>query len=190
MKVEALKIPQVQARELWRKYREHLAYQTPLDHEIETAYKAIAQGRTVIRALQSIRAAGVGADGRPKLAIARATARFVECHLHTGWCEFRSDAAHYTRTRSIVEVREFPEAQERRAGQQRGRAPVPIIPVHLRPRRGLFNYHVLWEVEEWTPQPPVDPYLLRRLAGDMWLVVAAWDLTPVERAAMATRLNG
>lgn len=38
---------------------------------------------------------------------------------------------------------------------------------------------------------PKDPYLLRRIGkGDMWLVVAAWDLTEVERAALATRLNG
>jgi len=37
---------------------------------------------------------------------------------------------------------------------------------------------------------PRDPMLLRRLGGDLWLVVAHWDLTEVERAAMATRVNG
>jgi hypothetical protein len=64
---------------------------------------------------------------------------------------------------------------------------VPIIPVHLRPKRGLANYHILWEAE-WTKRYPVDPYLLRRLGGDAWLVVAAWDLTDVERAVMSSRL--
>lgn len=32
--------------------------------------------------------------------------------------------------------------------------------------------------------------VLRRFGGDAWLVVAAWDLTDVERAVMSSRLNG
>jgi len=35
----------------------------------------------------------------------------------------------------------------------------------------------------------VDPYLLRRFGGDAWLVVAAWDLTDVERAVMSQRVR-
>jgi hypothetical protein len=70
-----------------------------------------------------------------------------------------------------------------------GEAIVPIVPVYLRPKRGLANYHVLWEAE-WRRIPPHDPMLLRRIGGDMWLVVAQWDLTEVERAALATRING
>jgi len=65
---------------------------------------------------------------------------------------------------------------------------VPIIPGYLRPKRGLQNYHILWEAE-WSRGVPVDPYLLRRIGqGDLWLVVAAWELTEVERAAMSTRV--
>ena len=67
---------------------------------------------------------------------------------------------------------------------------VPIVPLHLRPKRGLQNYYTLWEAE-WGPIVPKDPMLLRPIGkGDMWLVVAAWDLTEVERAALSTRLNG
>jgi hypothetical protein len=65
---------------------------------------------------------------------------------------------------------------------------VPLVPIHLRPRRALGAYHILWEAE-WKRVPPVDPMLLRRIGGDIWLVVAAWDLTEVERAAMQTRLT-
>ena len=65
---------------------------------------------------------------------------------------------------------------------------MPLIPVHLRPKRGLANYHILWEAE-WTRTYPADPYLLRRFSGDAWLVVAAWDLTDVERAVMSQRLG-
>jgi hypothetical protein len=43
---------------------------------------------------------------------------------------------------------------------------------------------------EWRKVVPKDPYLLRRIGdGDMWVVVAHWDLTEVERAALAHRLN-
>lgn len=65
---------------------------------------------------------------------------------------------------------------------------MPLIPVHLRPRHALDNYHVLWEAE-WSRVVPRDPYLLRRIGNaDLWLVLAAWDLTEVERAALATRV--
>src|SRR5258708_4807132 len=39
---------------------------------------------------------------------------------------------------------------------------VPLVPVHLRPKRGLENYHILWEAE-WTRVVPRDPMLLRRI---------------------------
>jgi hypothetical protein len=36
---------------------------------------------------------------------------------------------------------------------------------------------------------PVDPFLLRRIgSADLWLVVASWELTAVEVAALATRV--
>jgi hypothetical protein len=65
---------------------------------------------------------------------------------------------------------------------------VPTPPLHLRPRRGLQNYHVLFEAQ-WSKAPPDDPVLLRRIGkGDLWLVCASWNLTPIEKAALATRL--
>ena len=37
--------------------------------------------------------------------------------------------------------------------------------------------------------PPRDPYLLRRIGkADLWLVVASWELTEVEMAALSTRV--
>jgi hypothetical protein len=42
----------------------------------------------------------------------------------------------------------------------------------------------------WRPAPPVDPMLLRRIGlADLWVVLAAWDLTPVEQAALAARIG-
>jgi hypothetical protein len=37
--------------------------------------------------------------------------------------------------------------------------------------------------------PPVDPILLWCIgAADLWVVYAAWDLTPVEQGALAARM--
>lgn len=189
MRVEELKVDREQARELWRKYQTHRAYQAPHDEEIAAIYKRIAQGRTVIRALASIRTAGLNTEGLPKLAIARADQAL--CYLHK-----RGTQVTFTPTRNYwprsndsksknVHV-EWPEHPELK--RHTHEAIVPIIPVHLRPKRGIANYHILWEAE-WTKRYPIDPYLLRRFGGDAWLVVAAWDLTDVERAVMSSRLN-
>lgn len=193
MKVEQLQVDPTHARELWQKYQSHVHRQTPADAEIAAIYKRIAQGKTVIRAFESIRAAGLDAGGCPKLAIAPA-------HMTAAWWRVSRHACtfgkRYPNTRDRLEVvrMDWPgiEAEHMRiAGQKRRwewEAAVPLIPVHLRPKRGLQNYHILWEAE-WTQRYPVDPYLLRRFGGDAWLVVAAWDLTEVERAVMSSRLQ-
>jgi hypothetical protein len=183
MKVETLQtISRDEAAALYRKYQEHRAYQKPYDAEIARIYQHIARGRTVIRALESIRAAGLDAEGYPKLAICPA-------HMPKCWwrparnaCTFGSEYPRANEKRNVVRM-DWPGLD---STKWRALATVPLIPVHLRPRRGLQNYHILWEAE-WTKRYPVDPYLLRRFGGDAWLVVAAWDLTDVERAVMSAR---
>lgn len=189
MKVEQLAIDREKARELWQKYQSHRVHQTPSDAEIAAIYKRIAQGKTVIRALESIRNAGVDENGLPKLAICRADmtlcyykTRRDEVQFGEGrWWNHQNKIARNSKTVPM----DWPGTKELDGTYQ---ATVPLIPVHLRPRRGLANYHILWEAE-WTKRYPVDPYLLRRFGGDAWLVVAAWDLTDVERAVMSSRVR-
>lgn len=190
MKVEQLALDASHARELYQKYQSHVHRQTPADAEIAAIYKRIAEGKTVIRALESIRNAGLGADGLPKLAIARAD--ISKC-----WIERGTDSAVFSddtrntgrRNESKTKVIRVPwEGFNLPKGNWRYEATVPLIPIHLRPKRGLQNYHILWEAE-WTKRYPVDPFLLRRFCGDAWLVVAAWDLTDVERAVMSSRVR-
>lgn len=185
MKVEQLtQIDRDQARELWRKYQTHRHYQTAADAEIAAIYKRIAQGKIVIRALESIRSAGLDGQLMPRLAICRADARVCYFNRGSGQCEFRIKRWPRSNDRSTVRM----NWEELRAADPDGQATVPIIPVHLRPKRGLQNYHILWEAE-WDRTYPSDPYLLRRFGGDAWLVVAAWDLTEVERAVMSQRVR-
>lgn len=197
MNVETLKVDRSKARELHQLYRKHA--RTPMDAEIRRAYKEIAAGRMVIQAVASIEAAGMFTEGPyvgyPKLALARADSTHVEVHQNNSECVFFSftpeNKVRYGEVgQSYAKDRRF---AARIAGSTwkhdaRG-ATMPMIPPHLRPKEALSSYHVLWEAEWSRRVPPRDPYLLRRIGGDMWLVVAAWDLTDVERAAMAHRLS-
>jgi hypothetical protein len=192
MKVEALtQVDRELARELWQKYQTHKHYQTPADAEIAAIYKRIAQGKTVIRALASIVSAGLNTEGLPKLAIARADQARAYVSADGPNAVFAHERIWgRSRNESRSKIVRVPWEGFKLPGQNKWHyeAQVPIIPVHLRPRRGIQNYHILWEAE-WTKRYPVDPYLLRRFGGDAWLVVAAWDLTEVERAVMSSRLT-
>lgn len=192
METTTLEMDRDEAAKLFRKYREHRAYSKPIDHEIERIYRYISQGKVVIRALESIRAAGVNAQGMPKLAIARADAR--ECYLNiysngeATMSSLRSPRGNSARSQFYkFEAGTF--AAMRRDYGWHATAIVPHIPPDVRPVRGLQNYAILWEAE-WSRTVPIDPMLLRRIGnGDMWLVVGAWDLTEVERGVLADRLG-
>lgn len=159
-----------------------------MDREIERTYRLIAAGKVVIQAVESIKAAGVGPDGYPKLALARADQAVCRVEMWASGSA-RMSPDRWSR-RNVTKDFSFPEGSFPRFDGYKndGVAATPLIPVQLRPRTALDNYHVLWEAE-WRKVPPRDPYLLRRIGGDMWLVLAAWDLTDVERAAMATRMS-
>ncbi len=183
MKVEHIIVDRAKARELYREYKKHQFYSAPIDLEIQRTYKVLAQGRTVIQAIKSIEVAGLGEDRMPKVAIARADAKTCYWMTANGRGTFYSDNI-YTRAKQKQLRASFSGMTYQ---YPYGKAVVPIIPIHLRPKRGLANYHILWQAD-WQSVPK-DPYLLRRIGGDIWLVVAAWDLTEVERAAMETRMS-
>jgi hypothetical protein len=188
MQTQAIEVDRSEASLMWRKYQTHRHYQTPMDAEIERVYRTIAKGKTVIKALESITTVGLDGRGMPKLAIVRADA--THC-----WCTMRSDGSARMSTDPWIDGRsarsrffDFPAAAFAGSRHQAGKAMAPHIPPDIRPHRGLQNYHILFEAE-WSPVPPIDPLLLRRIGiGDMWLVVGAWELTSVERAAMSSRL--
>jgi len=192
MQVEKIAIDRVVARDLYRQYKKHRHWSEPMDDEIRRAYQLIAQGRLVIKALESIKAAGLGEDTFPKLAICRA-GQGTHCHLrieNDGSAVFLAQwrtEDHHRRQRIALPAGTFP-AVKRDWDHTHAKAIVPLVPAHLRPKRGLANYHILWEAD-WQAVPR-DPYLLRRIGrADLWLVVAAWDLTEVERAVLAPRVS-
>ena len=70
------------AREIWRRYRDHPSFEASADKEIRRCYQLLAQGKLIIKALESVKRAGLDEQGRPNLAICRADAE--HCWLDMG----------------------------------------------------------------------------------------------------------
>jgi hypothetical protein len=195
MDTQHIEIDRARAKELYRAYKKHAHYSQPIDKEIQRAYQLLAQGRLVIKALESVKNAGLKTDGLdagwPKLGLCRADAKACTARIYEdGSCDMSAgNRAIWGRTpsRNVYRwpAKTFAPYRNR---SYSATAIVPVVPLHLRPKRGLANYAILWDAE-WSRIAPVDPMLLRRIGkGDLWLVVAMWDLSEVERAALSTRI--
>lgn len=192
MEVQKIEIDCEEARELYRSYREHVHYSKPIDDEIGQAYRLLSKGQLVIRAIDSVVKAGVNNEGFPKLALCRSDAEQCELCLNSDGSavmQYVGPSFRYNqwqRQRFEFGPGSFPVKAK---GWWRRHALVPTIPLHLRPQRGRENYHILWEAD-WQPVVSRDPYLLRRIGkSDMWLVVAMWELSEVERTALQARVT-
>lgn len=188
METTRIDMDPAKARELYRAYKAHRHYSEPIDWEVQRTYQLLAQGKLVIKALESIVAAGVDAQGRPKLAITRADAKAIRAGIdsrHRVWMLPEGPLSDWDGRLQGQRFNFVIPGAKASSGLQ---AIVPTIPLFLRPKRGLANYHILWEAD-WQ-EVPHDPMLLRRIGkGDLWLVCAHWDLTDVERAALQSRVG-
>lgn len=179
------------------------------DAQIARAYRSLAQGKPVIRLPDTVRRGGyepfelparVGDPTMidvPRLAVARADLRFVwTMGIHRdGSVEYR-----YIRESERSNGRQhfdlppgtFDQDAERKRDWSWGlrvRAMVPNVPPPLRPRAHLRNFLILWEAEWQLDRsvPPGDPALLRPIGGELYELLAVWDLTPIEQAVLAGR---
>jgi hypothetical protein len=164
-----------------REYRQHRNLFDQRDWEIERIYRAISKGKTVISVRDAIVSAGIDAERRPRLAICRADASRCVC---TRFPPPRNEAVYGTDLgRSSAGAGKITIPWPGLNAWGRIGAIVPRIPPQHRPAAGtLAHYHVLWEAD-WTAIPK-DPYLLRRIGKDAWVVVAAWELTDVELSVL------
>ncbi len=146
-----------------------------LDMEIARIYRQIAKGNKVIDAIAAIRNGGLDSSGMPRLALMRADQTRCICQRYFNRIiitnEHNSRAAEWhfgIPWKFATETFSWPRAT----------ALLPRIPPQYRPD-DPSKYHLLWEAN-WTEAPPTDPYLLKRIGKDAWLVLAAWELTSVE----------
>ena len=171
-----------------------------VDREYQAAYKgykALSRGQALLNITDAIRDGGFDADLRPNLAICRAD--YAQVEFRWGWrsrqVTFRG--LKHRRTwavdggQVIVDMGREHGIKEQWS-DVRAYALVPMVPADVRPTGSIERFHVLWEVDNWTSQPqgarpPRDPYLLRHLGGALYAIVAAWDLTDLERAVTEGR---
>jgi hypothetical protein len=166
------------------------------------AYAALAKGTPLIRLTEAIQQGGFFEDMRPKLAIARADRPEVRFRWSDGsMAEYCSDfdrrigraIAHGSLNVNMGRAHGLTVTS--RAGHTwtktiQGYALVPMVPADVRPEKGqLKDRFILWEVEHWsdrsqTAKAPIDPLLLQHVGGDLYAVLAQWDLSPIEQAIL------
>jgi hypothetical protein len=187
------------AEKAFREYRAaFMAERNRIDGQLMRGYKALAEGKTVIGLTDAMTTAGADELGRPRLAIARADESQIQMRID-GDGSFRFDPDFWGRARSEDRLFSFPVGvlpppprtegldEWREPWNDRWTATLPFIPPQYRPPLAMQNYHLLWEAE-WRRargSQRKDPMLLRRIGGDMFAVVAAWDLTEVEKLVLA-----
>lgn len=171
------------------------------DEMLKDAYRELSRYQNVINIHTAISRTGLNDQRLPKLAICRADAErcFIRTERVKGTQVLRfgmQGSWHRASVDSIVNVnipREMYSALDDWAWRDKNRYPhvnrisarVPVVPPEHRPD-DLENYFILWEAV-WDNTAPVDPFLLRKVNDNFYVVVAQWDLTELERTLLEAR---
>lgn len=151
-------------------------------------YYQIKKGRKIIEIAKVIKAGGLHENRHPKLAIAKATNKTIICHFYSsGDIKYLNGRSDWPResVSDVIISNCFTAIENARAWDKISlKAPVPLVPPKHLPQILTDDYYILWEVEEWKMVAPTDPYLLKRLTKNHFIVVAGWDLTEVEKSVM------
>lgn len=179
------------------------------DAQIMRGYRALAQGKQLIHLRDTIKAGGVdvktyrgGRGGEivfhvPRLAACRADAKMCYTNGITRRGEVVLTADRKLRELGHNNIKDRTNLPAGTFGEGTSdgwswapclKAIVPNVPPPLRPAHSLSGYTILWEAT-WSidPPPPGDPALLKHVGGELYAVVAVWDLTELEQAVLAGR---
>lgn len=200
MELQTLDIPEDEARDKLAEYERQLASErTTEDAALRSAYRAASRGLAVISLPRTVAAGGFHDNGLPRIAVVRADVPEVYAWwdgssvIYGDRDDWRINQGAIVNGRSVrvpLAGDDLPPALRRPNSWRAGSALVPLIPPGIRPRLSrIRGFHILWEVESWTRQPPRDPALVRHLRGDMWTVHAVWDLTELERSVLSQRVH-
>lgn len=181
-------------------YRQLQGRQTSEDRRLIRLYRAIKKGARVLNVAQAFKETGLNDLGQPKLAIARADWKTVWCYPRRGMLDnwwphgavgFTDDAHSFngnaTARNYCTPDNTFDDGLL--VKQTKLSSPVPHMPPSIRPHNHFDKFHILFEVEEWTTYP-VDPYLLKRIHGDLFVVIAEWELTELEASLLGSMRQG
>lgn len=190
-KIEKVTMPKEKAKKLWREYCKTLKtrekdYKKEIK-EIKQCYYQLSKGRAIINIVDVFKKFGLNELGHPLLAFAPAKERFVVFRQST-WSENRGNASFTSegwQYKTFLDLNVFPHLKRDRDCELR--TSVPLIPPKFLPKtlRGCF---LLWEVENWeTLRPKRDPILLKKLSGNLYAVLATWNLTKIEAMIISGR---
>lgn len=194
MNVPTMTMPEEEARRKLKAYRaaKHKDAEQ-LYLEAAGAYEELAKGAILLQLSRAIQHGGFFESGCPKLAIARADRREVEFR----WWKYSTTSVFDSSNEFKLSRRNFRSSLVRNVDLGRetekhitAYALVPMVPADVRPATGqLKDWHILWEVDHWHSRPQSmrasrDPMLLRHISGDLYAVIAHWDLTPIEQAIL------
>lgn len=161
------------------------------DDLMQSLYKSVSKGARVLDVAAAFKETGLNDLKQPRLAIARADWEDVRCTYYrqnsqTGYgVRFALNLDHANATNIRVPLsKSSSELFDRRLW-----SPVPHIPPSVRPKTLLHNYYILFEVKKWN-EYPVDPFLLRRIHGMLFVVEAEWELTDLEAALLSGMTTG
>lgn len=185
MNVDTIVISQEQAEHKLRAYQTLRAKQrTQEDELLMSVYKQVQKGGRVLNLVEAFKQTGLDEQGQPKLAIARAD--WSEVNFFTREkCIFSCNRfwkPHATRQFITLPADTFARSK---LTLRTLHSAVPHVPPDVRPPFALSNYWILFEVEAWQSYP-VDPYLLKRISGMLFVVMAEWNLTPLEAMLLSS----
>lgn len=196
MNVTTIRIPEAEAKEKLRAYRKQLHRRADDEFAACAAgYEQLAKGRALLNVADAIRSAPRDEKNRPRLAIARADRHQVHYLESSGRDRFCAASSTWNVKSPSLDMVFSGAVWSTRPAE--GYALVPMVPADALEAAGnpaLKKCFVLWEVEQWADRrigsrPDIDPLLLLPLGGDLYAVLAEWNLTPLERAVMAVRAS-
>lgn len=207
MQLSTITMDREEAHERYLEYSAH-ARKTHAKEAAELArgYRALAKGATLIDLRKCLEAGGLVdvqvertgyryVDGKdvwgtwvtkaqlPALACIRADQTECRVRYDSQSRAVTFSALQWPRRGDNIAVRVECDLAVLNSDGARWLARVPTVPPRFMPPHHLRNYHILWEAE-WTGEVSIDPALLKRVAGDVFVVLATWDLTPLEAAVL------
>lgn len=198
MNVATVQMDAEQAQAKYKEYLEASKKQRSKEYSAaRRAYRALSKGLKVIDIYAAFERTGVKNDNSgPKLAIVQADAKeviFIKSRNGGGrFC--RPDARSWTQPEKVSDVvipdGTFPnwEMMPNSTWQVKDETlttNVPFVPAHIAVPGQMQNYYILFEVDTWRKRQKVrDPYLLQRLNDNTFIVLAEWDVSPVEGIVM------
>jgi hypothetical protein len=200
MNVSTFTMNKAEAEKKLVAYKQQLKRRTSEEYDIAAkAYALVAKGHAILNLVEVFTQTGLGEDLRPRLAIARADRKEVEVTVRSDSRNLTFSTLNGSRSEwnyqgdLLVRVPyEYTDEQRSSRLWKSGFSLVPMIPADVREDVAGQDkdYFILWEVEHWsdrslTSRPSRDPYLMKHIAGDLYAVMAEWDLTELEASIMA-----